>query len=271
MPILKLAELQTGDVLLEPGDDTIAQETGLPGDRFGHASLVVTRLLRIEAPGPGGAVQIDPFAIEVWECDNKPRVTGVFVEDGSVVLRPKASPDAANIVAEAQWEGGYGYADIAKLKTLKGLTDRAKNLLNNQRAQSMLTGKIRGPVPLERGGRSCGELVARVLFSDGEVMLTPNGLYRDPRLRQLGGVIIDDGGWQRIAPPPEADELKTIFKHYNQRVARDTWQDLIAATAPRRSKKKIAAEIERLVDERLTSNLQLIMQANCLADKLFAA
>ena len=268
MPILDLNNLCVGDVILEPGEEKIAKMDP-SGDRaFGHAKLVVCRLAFIHAPGPGESARIEPFTVETWMRLDDPSLVGVHL-GGATVLR-KRGLVAVNVLAEAQWEAGYGYASRAKLERLQ-LDPSMQALLQSGRGRRLFERLSKRGVPASDEGRSCGELVAQILLPGESTDITPNGLHRHAEMQERSDLILDDAGWSRQGRHSCNDELEKLFARYRQDTARRLWEELIGFAATRPGKDAIEAASARLeteLDASLENNFSVFKEADGIASEV---
>ena len=268
MPILDLNNLCVGDVILEPGEEKIADMDPSGNHGFGLAKLVVCRLAFIHAPGAGKAVRIEPFAVETWTRCGEPPLVGVRLE-GATVLR-KRRLVAVDVQVNAQWEAGYGYASQTKLEQLP-LTSDMQDLLRSPRATTFFALQARRGVPTSDEGRSCGELVAQILLPGESADITPNGLYRHPEMEERSDLVLDDTGWTRQGRHPCNDDLEQLFADYRQDTARRLWEKLVRFTATRPGEDAMEAESTRLeteLDDSLKSNFSIFNEADAIASQV---
>ena len=270
MPLIDLSQLHVGDVLLEPGIEKIAANTGRAENRFGHASLALGRLVRIHAPGPGKIAVVEPFELRTWiRADSK--LEGFQVKGDAIVLRPRTSIREIDIWAGAQWQAGSPYASADKLAELIDLTPHARSFLRSERGQEFLERIARRGVPLSQEGRSCGELVASIL-SLGEENVSPNTLVGHPNFETVRNAVVPEEGWEDDGPHPGAPELNELLGRYHQDTSRRVWLQTVEAAAKGLSSADEEALLETYRDElgeQLEDNYDILGEVESLAGEIF--
>ena len=113
--VLLLCRLRPGDIILETGVPRIA---AAGGGLFGHASVALGRLMKIEA-GKESGVEPNPFDFVAYRNGER-RMVGIPIEpaENVCVLRRKEALDDGTIRGEALWEAGRAYS-VPKLLAWK--------------------------------------------------------------------------------------------------------------------------------------------------------
>lgn len=178
MRILRLDQILPGDVILETGSPLIADATG---GLYGHASVALGKLVKIEAENLKGGVVVNPFALEAWHKGGE-RVVGVTMEHDVLVLR-KSGLNIGTVVGEALWEAGRHYS-LHKLLELADLRPESR-----KRIERLV--KLQPQSAAEESeGRFCSEVAARVLRLPDK-MLSPNRLASASELQRVEEAVAD--------------------------------------------------------------------------------
>lgn len=180
--ILKLDMLEPGDVILEPGIDTVAKATG---GIYGHASVALGKLVKIEA-GKDDGVVIAPFDLAAHNRDGE-RLVGMPLDSGdTLVLRHRERCDISMLDGEALWEAGHAY-DLHRALDLPDLAPHARTKLEKWLSR-------RGAEPV-LDGRTCAEVAARILDLP-TTNVSPNALAAAAQLEVVEGTIVPlDDTW----------------------------------------------------------------------------
>lgn len=184
MRLLNLNSLRIGDIILETGDPRVAAATGGP---FGHASVALGRLVRIEA-GKQSGVEINAFPLVGFRRGGE-RVVGMLIDpdEDLAVFRKRTTVDEGEVIGEAIWEGGRRYS-VAKLLDLKDLKPAVRD---------RLAGRVTRASGEESEARFCSEVVARILGL-GTTNVSPNALRTAPEVIEVDGAVLELGqGWTR--------------------------------------------------------------------------
>lgn len=182
MWILKLDMLEPGDVILEPGIDRVAEGTdGI----YGHASVVLGKLVRIET-GEDDGVVIAPFELAAYNRDGERLVVQPLESADARVLRRRDRLDIRTLDGNALWEAGRAY-DLHRALDLSELAPRARDQLIKLLAR-------RGSKPNPEG-RTCSEVAARILELPAK-NVSPNALAGAEQLEVVEGAIVPvDDTW----------------------------------------------------------------------------
>ena len=189
MRVLLLCRLQPGDIILETGIARIAAAGGGP---FGHASVALGRLAKIEA-GKGTGVELNPFEFVTYSNGER-RVVGVPITSSEkvCVFRRKEPLDIGTIRGEALWEAGRAYS-VPKLLELQDLPQPTRERLERKLTQEGTLDLVE-----EKEGRFCSEVAARVLQLR-KTIVSPNTLANASELEPVGEAVIDlDGDWVEV-------------------------------------------------------------------------
>lgn len=250
MRIILLEKLKPGDVILESGDEKIGQATD---GVFGHASLVLGRLIKIEA-GLHDGVVCSPFECKAFRRGEQ-LLIGQPLDDGDaiVVMRRKQAIASHEIKARALLEAGRRYSP-AKAFDLTDLTKQARVVL-----EARLRGSRRIP---DREGRICSEVVAEVLQLP-ETIVSPNALASSTELQEVKDIILDVGDWSELPVRLDTD-LVTKVAAIETGLARRAMKAAQDATEPvRRGEVPVAAAaavLEEILDRDLRRSLKLLME-----------
>lgn len=274
--LLDLAAVHPGDVLLEEGMAAVANKTAIGGNAFGHASLALGRLVRIHALGAGEASSVQLFDIATWRRRmNGEVIVAARVDRPAAILRPRFTVTEGDLYSEAQWEAGYPYADREKLARLNGIPTLYKALLTSPVGAQMLARVTRGNVTPTTDGRSCGELVARILHLQ-KPEVTPNRLAQEASLQVVDGVLFDADEFEIIGIPRHKKELDRTILNYEQDSSRWAWQRLLEEAEKRRSNPDAVLEDSDFIDwldnelvGTLTNNASVLAEIRSLEDCVF--
>jgi hypothetical protein len=254
--ILRLDRILPGDVILETGSRLIAAATGGP---YGHASVALGKLVKIEAENVDSGVVVNPFNIEAWRRGEE-RVVGVLVEGELIVLR-KIEIDLGTVTGEALWESGRHYS-LRKLLALHDLLprhrERIERLLENQPTTA----------DDDSEGRFCSEVAARILRLPHK-NLSPNQLAASSGLQQVTGAIADLGDdW--IAEPVETarDTVAALVSELRLGLAKraiDQATKMVERLkAESTSQTSAVAELDGVLTEEISDAIQVLKQIRAL-------
>ncbi|MBD8736848.1 hypothetical protein [Sphingomonas sp. CFBP 13706] len=208
MWILKLNTLEPGDVILEPGIDRVAKATG---GIYGHASMALGKLVRIEA-GKDDGVVIAPFDLAAYNRNGE-RVVGLPLESAdALVLRRRERLDLGTLDGRALWEAGRAY-DLHRALDLPDLVPRARDQL-----VKLLAWQGAEPNP---DGRTCSEVAARILDLPAK-NVSPNALVGVEQLKVVEGAIVPvDDTWTPERVNTAAGSLASLVAGVEVGLARD--------------------------------------------------
>lgn len=229
MRILRLERLLPGDVILETGHPQIARATG---GLYGHASVALGKLVKLEAENSDGGVVLNPFGVSAWHRASE-RVVGVLVNSENVVVLRKIGLDVAEVDGEALWEAGRRYS-LSKLLELPDLDPEYRPLIERLRNRQSMTAD-------ESQGRFCSEVAARILALP-EPHISPNALAASGELEVVSDAIEELGeGW--VEQPIESTRaaLATLVAQVRLGLAQLATEEAIK-TAQEISLKGIAQE-----------------------------
>ncbi|WHO37235.1 hypothetical protein PMI04_011695 [Sphingobium sp. AP49] len=271
MPILNLAKLKPGDILLESGMPKIASNTGTENQRFGHASLVLNQLIFIHSPGPGERVSLGAFHVSTWSDATGQRILGHKIADPAKLLRPFDTPDTSLLIGRVAWELGFPYANIEKLKALIDLSSEGRELLDSKVVADFFE-RTRRKVEVASDGRSCGELVARILFPEGPAEISPNTLGELDGLTPVVDAITDEFGFSEREADPVEEKVNDLLARYDQMLTRNLWtrvKTFIGKEMADEDIRALAADIEQALIASQTNNSKIILDIDRIAKSLF--
>ncbi|MGX7924956.1 hypothetical protein ACWPMX_00095 [Tsuneonella sp. HG094] len=230
--------LEPGDVILEPGFDRVAEGTG---GIYGHASVALGKLVRIEA-GKDDGVVIAPFELAAYNRDGE-RLVGQPLESADALVRRRRDRlDIGTLDGNALWEAGRAY-DLHRAIDLPDLAPRARDQLVRLLAR-------RGSEP-DPEGRICSEVAARILELPAK-NASPNALADAEQLELVEGAIVQvDDTWTPERVNTAAGSLASLVDEVELGLAHDIMglADDLAAQIKRETISKAAA------GDRLTSNV----------------
>jgi hypothetical protein len=208
MWLLKLDVLEPGDVILEPGIEAVAKATdGI----YGHASVALGKLVRIEA-GKDNGVVISPFELAAYHRDGE-RLVGMPLGSGdTLVLRRRNRLDIGMLDGTALWEAGRTY-DLHRALDLPDLAPQARD-----RLRKLLAWQAAEPDP---EGRTCSEVAARILDLPAK-NVSPNTLAYAEQLEVVKDAIVPvDGTWTPEGVNTAVRSLASLVADVELGLARD--------------------------------------------------
>lgn len=229
MPILELAMLETGDVLLQSGNKKIARHTGTAALPYSHASLIFGRLAIVHAPGPGKIVCLEALDLTTW-TKGEEEIVGHRIDGAALIRRPKRSIDETGIVVGIEMESGRPYANAAKLSRIADLSATARAALQSGWADKVLAHRARHGEAVAADGLSCAELVSRILNVGTADGASPNALATDPEFTTVTAAVHDEDGWTAGPPHPAATELRSLVSSYDNTLSPHLMAELDEAT-----------------------------------------
>ncbi len=181
--VVDLSMLRIGDIILETGDRSVAAATG---GVYGHASILLGRLVRLEA-GIDDGVTINTFELQRFSRLQESFVGFALEADNNIIVRRRKNCiDEGSLLGEALWEAGRAYS-MAKLADLPDLTDKGRRILGRY---------IRGSGYSNPEDRFCSEVVANILRLESS-NISPNGLASHDLLYNFDSAIRDlNEDWQ---------------------------------------------------------------------------
>ncbi|QCO00046.1 hypothetical protein D3093_32790 (plasmid) [Azospirillum argentinense] len=273
MPLIDLALLEPGDVILEEG--ALRGKAG----PYGHASVALGKLVRLHALGIGERSTVEAFDLEIWERDGGDARGGdtliaLRIDGPAQVLRRTPVPDLTSLVAEAQWEAGFAYADYEKLSKLN-LPLKLREALEKGRRR-LEQRMVQSANPSTPDGRTCGELVARMLDLPVTELL-PSELAQHPQLTPMPALIHDESAWTPVGKPDILGSIQNALAAYHHDTSREAWAQVLTEADQRRDTTappidEDAAALDRIEIEmvaKLEENIATLHRISAEEDDIF--
>ncbi len=266
MPLIDLSQLRTGDVILETGERLIAQAT--EGGKYGHASVALGRLVKIEA-GKCNGVEICLFDLEFWQKDET-TLMGFLINGDAVVRRLLKPPEVADIVSRALGEAGRGYATADEIGKLRDLNNYAHRFMSLWRANSV------APADGQLERRFCSEIAAEILGLQ-TTMISPNALALLNGLLTVSDAVVPEDGWKKMDICPIRFDIQAAMCGGVGTPIVDVWKMLRSAVARLRKVssaeciKQISTDLEGELDQLITRSVKKIEKIRLLETKIFPA
>jgi hypothetical protein len=266
MRVLLLCQLRPGDIILETGVPRIA---AAGGGLFGHASVALGQLIKIEA-GKDSGVELNPFDFVVYRKGER-RMLGVAIEpaENVCVLRRREALDEGTIRGEALWEAGRAYS-VPKLLELSDLPQATRMRLDRI-LKSMPEAE---PVSV-REGRFCSEVAARILRLSNTTV-SPNALANAPELKPVKAAIVDlDENWTEEGSDASLITLCARLNQLRVGLAQRGLSELeAAADRIRTNRSSLAREVDEvgsLMDGEIRSAISVLDAIEELAPSIVAS
>ncbi len=260
MPIVNLAVLMPGDVILERGLDAVAEYVGTEVRKYGHASVTINRLLRLEAQGPTKPARVAAFKLTQWHHRTTNEVAVGFFIPGEVLVRRAVSPpDEPSMLSEVNAEIGAEYASADKLAALPDLSLEGATLL--KRLYTNLSRKAGKSVGSPHG-ISCGELVARTLHLGDPEQYSPNSFALNERFETIEEALLDEKAWKKGKLSPNSNELRKLVSNLYPSTINKAVMELIRG-------RKTLAEIEETVNRQMLINNATLMKIKVMQQEVF--
>jgi hypothetical protein len=237
----------------------------LPGATYGHASVALGRLARIEA-GLDNGVEITGFDLDHWRKGDDELVG--FHASGAKVLRLRSPPDTSHIISRAMAEAGRPYASPEQIERMFALT------ASGEKAIGIWKSRLPPTYPRTLAGRYCSQVAAAILGLEN-IDVSPDDLSTSGELIPVKNAVVSDLGWRKIRPCPAKFEVfRTVPLDVCKPVAA-AWETAVA-TAEQLSECSSADEhdkavtaLEARMKQILTETLTYVRSTHELENELF--
>jgi len=217
------------------------------GGTYGHASVTLGRLMKIEAGQHG--VEVNLHDIKKWGRQTKTLIGAYIDGDAVKVLRPQNKSTIKHVVSRAIGEVGRKYALPDEMIKSTNLSEREKDFLTRRYGSARLSKRA------DLEGRYCSE-VAAILLGMETVDVTPDQLASMPGFTEVKGAIRAESDWIVLEEVPEIEQANTALKRLGKPIT-ETWRDVVRRTerlkpnVSSKDKEDLAVELESVMDHRI--------------------